>query len=236
MKKLIITILAVSMALLSATVVFAKEEKEYDYYIDSCWINETGGKIEAEWEKAESSTSYKLALYRQANESASAKRVKIQTVTSHKKDISDLIAKAGKGIYFVTVHPTKGGEEYMVESDTIEVDADYLKRIKEYVLTGETKEPESKTAAVTQSWTRDSLGNWYLSENDNIIKNRWAMSSGKWYLFDAQGRMQKGWQQWDGKWYYLEPTGTQKYPEGAMWANDITPDGYRVGPDGDWKQ
>ena len=48
----------------------------------------------------------------------------------------------------------------------------------------------------------------------------------------SQGHMYTGWHLSDGKWYYFSEG--MKQPQGAMFANTITPDGYEVGPDGAW--
>ena len=74
----------------------------------------------------------------------------------------------------------------------------------------------------------------------------------KYYLDPATGIMVHGWRQIDGKWYYFGERqyadrswtpdntghmtagakGTHSY--GSMYANEYTPDGYYVGPDGVW--
>ena len=53
----------------------------------------------------------------------------------------------------------------------------------------------------------------------------WKKLDGKWYYLNSDGAMQIGWKKIDGKWYYL-------LTDGAMGTNMITPDGYRIGPDG----
>ncbi len=54
--------------------------------------------------------------------------------------------------------------------------------------------------------------------------------SRKWYYWDLKnGNMKTGWQQVSSKWYYIDSTG-------AMMANTITPDGYKVNEKGEWIQ
>ena len=43
-----------------------------------------------------------------------------------------------------------------------------------------------------------------------------------------------GWQQKNNKWYYLEPYGNSEYPQGALYVNTETPDGYRVNANGEY--
>ena len=78
------------------------------------------------------------------------------------------------------------------------------------------------------------LGNqwYYLNDTTKKMENGWLKSpvSGKWYYLDLKnGNMKTGWQQVSSKWYYMDSTG-------AMMANTITPDGYRVNGNGEWIQ
>lgn len=47
---------------------------------------------------------------------------------------------------------------------------------------------------------------------------------------DIAGAMVTGWQLIDGKWYYFNPVSDGR--KGAMYAGQMTPDGYLVGTDG----
>lgn len=78
------------------------------------------------------------------------------------------------------------------------------------------------------------LGNqwYYLNDTTKKMEIGWLKSpaSGKWYYLDLKnGNMKTGWQQVSSKWYYMDSTG-------AMMANTITPDGYRVNEKGEWVQ
>ena len=78
------------------------------------------------------------------------------------------------------------------------------------------------------------LGNqwYYLNDTTKKMENGWLKSpvSGKWYYLDLKnGNMKTGWQQVSSKWYYMDSTG-------AMMANTITPDGYKVNEKGEWIQ
>lgn len=44
---------------------------------------------------------------------------------------------------------------------------------------------------------------------------------------NAEGKMVIGWKKIQGAWHYFGP-------DGAMYENTVTPDGYRVGVDGKW--
>ena len=85
---------------------------------------------------------------------------------------------------------------------------------------------------------------WYLEAMDNC-----------WYYMKPDGSMVIGWQQINGKWYYFNPatigiTGwssqgltwnfdiqkNQGIPQGAMYKNQRTPDGYLVDEQGAWIQ
>lgn len=109
------------------------------------------------------------------------------------------------------------------------------------------------------SWQQDNNG-WKLVGTDGSHpSNRWAKAGwnglDSWYFFDEKGYivtgwfrygehlyylnpmdgtnkgcMLKGWQIIDGVWYYFKETADEK--EGSLLTDTVTPDGYRVGPDG----
>lgn len=111
-------------------------------------------------------------------------------------------------------------------------------------------------------WFYDAQNaNWYyLSEDHDGFFGRMTLGwyqdrlDGKWYYLDeTSGIMRTGWNQLGGEWYYLNPTApAQTYfydevqkkwlyspnattrPLGSMYANEATPDGYRVNASGAW--
>lgn len=110
-------------------------------------------------------------------------------------------------------------------------------------------------------WITDATGNWYYcnTEQDGYsgrMATGWKQDreDGRWYYLDGEsGAMAVGWRQIDGTWYYFSPTGAGVYvydpskehwvfggesgrPLGAMYVNEMTPDGYQVGADGAWIQ
>ena len=110
-------------------------------------------------------------------------------------------------------------------------------------------------------WIRDMAGNWYYCNTETELPygkmmTGWRLDTGdgNWYYLDpASGVMAQGWRKIDGKWYYFSPVGAGVYaydpvrqrwtygggagrPLGAMYKNEITPDGYRTDADGVWIQ
>lgn len=81
-------------------------------------------------------------------------------------------------------------------------------------------------------------GKWYYLNADGDMAVGWIFVGGKWYYLNADGDMATGWIFVNGIWYYLNPMAGvlapngNMIPEGAMYANAVTPDGYRVGADG----
>lgn len=79
---------------------------------------------------------------------------------------------------------------------------------------------------------------WYYFNDLSILASGWYTDAdGKtYYLHDAddgvRGYMYTGWNHINGRWYYFNPLpfGTL----GAMYVNQVTPDGYLVGEDGSW--
>lgn len=72
---------------------------------------------------------------------------------------------------------------------------------------------------------------WYFLKPDGaMVSNDWSFQDGKWYYFDTSGVMQTSkWIQWKEKWYYV-------VTDGSMLTDTTTPDGYKVGLDGEWIQ
>ena len=110
-------------------------------------------------------------------------------------------------------------------------------------------------------WICDEMGKWYYCNtekegNYGRMATGWKqdLGDGHWYYLDpVSGEMALGWKQMDGKWYYFSPVGGGTYtydptkgkwifgggngrPLGSMYQNEVTPDGYSVGPDGAWIQ
>ena len=103
-------------------------------------------------------------------------------------------------------------------------------------------------------WMQDTKGWWYKNKDGSYPKNEWKEIEEQWYVFDSEGYMITGWHyinaNWyylsqsgamltgwlesAGKWYYLEATGKEGKPKGAMYADELTMDGYKVGADGAW--
>lgn len=110
-------------------------------------------------------------------------------------------------------------------------------------------------------WIRDMAGNWYYCNTETELPygkmlTGWRLDTGdgNWYYLDpASGVMAQGWRKIDGKWYYFSTVGAGVYaydpasqrwtygggagrPLGAMYRNEITPDGYQTDADGAWIQ
>ncbi len=81
-------------------------------------------------------------------------------------------------------------------------------------------------------------GSWYAFGADAIAKNSWVLDvgAGRWYYVDISSGMKTGWIALNGLWYYLnsDTTGALQKPFGAMYQNEMTPDGYFVNADGSW--
>ena len=73
------------------------------------------------------------------------------------------------------------------------------------------------------------------------MQTGWILLDGYWYYLNplnegVNGAMLTGWLKSgpNGPWYYLQPGVVGPLPEGAMFADRITPDGYYVDPSGAW--
>lgn len=69
---------------------------------------------------------------------------------------------------------------------------------------------------------------WYALPNGTRAIKQWMKINSKWYYFDELGYMcQNSWLKYQEKWYFVGP-------EGDMWVNRRTPDGYYVDKNGVW--
>ena len=109
------------------------------------------------------------------------------------------------------------------------------------------------------AWINQNNSWFYQMEDQQIVKNSWRNIDNDWYFFDETGTMVTGWKQINNKWYFLNPMpdGTKgkmvtgwhwidgwcyyfstselpQQPEGAMYADQLTPDGYFVNESGAW--
>lgn len=112
----------------------------------------------------------------------------------------------------------------------------------------------NEDGSVKTGWICDR-GLWYRLADDGKMETGWHYeeAEGKWYFLSPQnGDMLKGWQFVDGKWYYMNPEsqdatyvmqdGRLVYDEskrgiqssGAMYCDEMTPDGYKVNEKGEW--
>lgn len=82
-------------------------------------------------------------------------------------------------------------------------------------------------------------GDWYYFNENSYMATGWRQISDKWYFFNpisdgTKGKMLTGWQWIDGKCYFLSPADKENYPQGSMYENGMTPDGYMVNVSGAW--
>lgn len=218
-----IKVIAVTVLMVLGFTVTALAENNYRIY-GAGWT-ENEGRLIAEWEKAESSTPYKVQLYK--NGSACGKEV---TTSSSKYAFTNTIITKGAGNYYFSVYPVKGGTSMLINSDVIEVDSYMLKAARAAVETDKSALPH----AVKNGWIYSPGGTWSYYRNDVAVKDAWLQDAGKWYLMDKNGNMLTGWQFYKSRWYCLEAKGTSSMPKGACYMNCVTPDGFQVNEKGEW--
>ncbi|WP_367568538.1 DUF6273 domain-containing protein [Lacrimispora sp.] len=89
-------------------------------------------------------------------------------------------------------------------------------------------------------WSKNGES-WYFFDENGLAASGWIWSGGYWYFLNtdmdgAYGMMMTGWQWIDGRCYYLAEDSGIDYPEGAMYRNGFTPDGFFVTDSGAWSQ
>lgn len=106
-----------------------------------------------------------------------------------------------------------------------------------------------------RKWIQMTDGSWKYRTLQGYVESRWLKLGRNWWYFNEDGRMHTGWFLYGNRWYYLTPgegsmaagwnlinsfwyylnlAGQAERPEGAMYSNEYTPDGYFVGTDGRW--
>ena len=113
----------------------------------------------------------------------------------------------------------------------------------------------SNAIRTARKWVQMTDGSWKYWTLQGYVENRWLKLGRNWWYFNEDGRMHAGWllygNHWyyltpgegamaagwnliNDSWYYLNPLQQADRPEGAMYSNEYTPDGYFVGADGRW--
>ena len=89
---------------------------------------------------------------------------------------------------------------------------------------------------LVKGWYMDAHdGRWYyLSSMDGRALLDWQSIAGKWYYFSKENNVTPTWKfdEAENKWEYLQNKTVR--PLASMYANEQTPDGYRVNADGVW--
>lgn len=80
---------------------------------------------------------------------------------------------------------------------------------------------------------------WFYFDDFGYMVTGWQQIDGRWYFFNpvsdgSKGSMLIGWQWVDGYCYYLAGNLDPSYPEGSMYENTQTPDGFQVNNSGAW--
>lgn len=162
----------------------------------------------------------------------------------------NLIITSNGSIVFQKKNSTLAKNEWKwVENQWYYFDADFFARAgwycnpigKWYYLDLESRQMQTGWKFINQKWYYLDLTNgdmktgwlfvgnkwYYLDRINGDMKTGWQWIENKWYYFAASGEMQTGWQQIGNKWYYLTA-------DGDCLLDTITPDGYKVDPNGVW--
>lgn len=190
-----------------------------DEYDGDCWWS---GKT-AHWDSQRSSgEKYQVELKRNGS---SVKTIKT-TSTSH--SFSSEMNTAGTYKFRVRlVNGSKHGswgsysETYVVKSSSSSSSSG----------SSGYSNPSSSAGPGGSSYGWQSEGTrWrYRNTSGAYSANCWEYINNKWYFFDSTGYMATGWVFWNNAWYFMGP-------DGAMYVNCWTPDGYYVDGNGVWRQ
>ena len=170
-----------SAAVISSTTVRIPSYAATDdgsYTVSSAWWDDSQGAVRAEWEKAESSTKYRVQLYRGTSTVGNP-----VTTSGSSYDFSSAISKKGTGNYSFIVIPVKGGVEDAAASEVLEIDSDRMSELKTYLKDKKTEAAAAATAPGQERWVMNPNGTYqYLKNDGNYIKGDWFQDTdGKWY-------------------------------------------------------
>lgn len=80
------------------------------------------------------------------------------------------------------------------------------------------------------AWTLTPMGWCYMNTDGSFARSQWVKTDNVWYYLNETARMASGgWFMIDGTWYCFSENG-------AMYADTVTPDGFRVDAGGAWIQ
>ena len=101
---------------------------------------------------------------------------------------------------------------------------------------------QPETGIMATGMLRINDRTYYFNQTPDAVEGKmvtgWYQdAAGKWYFFSTtadstEGAAVTGWQWIDGRSYYFEPAAGEN--TGKMFANGVTPDGYKVNADGQW--
>ncbi|MCI9148734.1 MAG: hypothetical protein HFG73_10855 [Hungatella sp.] len=191
---------------------------EYDLGVYDLEWDENSGQ--AYWEGGGDAKRYELKVYRAGT------LLNSSTISTNSSNYNFASYITRSGTYSFKVRAVYNGSYKgdWVDSGEWYVDSETARGIKNTASTGGPS--NSNTAG---AWLRDNVGWWYCNADRSYTVNNWQYINNKWYFFDSRGYMVTGWVLWKNVYYYCGP-------DGDMWTNAWTPDGYYVDGNGVWVQ
>ena len=166
----------------------------------------------AAWGPADGAASYDIYLYRDSKVVGSKKNT---TETTY--DFGTAMLKAGAYYYRVRGVGADGTAEGLLTDS------------EEFVRSsngGSTGTGNGSQTAQAGSWQTNETGKWWQRADGTWPYSQWELINNQWFFFNDTGYMVTGWVDWNGKRYYLGP-------EGDMWVNRQTPDGFTLNSSGE---
>ena len=153
--------------------------------------------------------------------------------SSAKEDWSFLTSDGKKFTGWGYISTVKGWDYYHIGEDGImDYGWYYDETEKKWYYLKETH--DGTFGAMVRGWQLDAQdGRWYyLDEQNGAMRTDWIKLRGIWYYLNPTAIAPTWQQSTDGTWIYQ---GSGR-PYGSMYADEMTPDGYRVNADGAWVQ
>lgn len=211
----------------------------------------------ATWESMEGAKSYEVRLLR--NGSTVTTATTAGTSYNFAKNISKAGEYSFK-VRAVSSYDDRKGE-WSDESEGFDLEKDDVQNLKSSSSSGSSNSsfmPRGWVPSGSTWWYSNGDGTWlsggwhvvdnawYYFDNNGYILTGWQLLNGRWYYMGTNGVRRTGWQYLNYYWYYLGADGAMltgwqyinnkwyffDFTSGAMYANTITPDGYRVDASG----
>ncbi len=190
----------------------------------------------AEWAENSYAKRYEVKLYRNGVSVGGTKKT-----SDTDYDFSEYFTRRGDYYFEVRAVHSDDYKGSWYEAEEVYVDSDEADDIRSSGGSSNSSSSSGSSSGGTSAggpgvsnaegaWLRNDIGWWWCNPDRTYPAAMWKYINNKWYYFNDAGYcVLSQWVQTNGIWYYCGP-------DGDMWTNRWTPDGYYVNANGVWVQ